>query len=161
MAQLYERSEEPQRVRIAGLFYQIGMKSEAAERALLRDVHTPNPQLRVSVQYALGRVSHSPVVIATLLDTLQNDDNPVFRDKAACALAYDQIHLTEGQKVYVFEGLIQSLSSPEVQVRAIALQALRVLTGQTKGFHHLAPPEQREQSIALWKQWLEDYRASL
>jgi HEAT repeat protein len=161
MASLYVQSDEPHRVRIASLFYQIGIESEAAERALMRDVHTQNPDLRLTVQYALGRVSHDPMVIATLLDTLQNDSNPLFRDKAACALAYDQIHLTEEQKVQVYEGLIQALSSPEPQVRAISIQALSILTGQTKGFHHLLPEERRERSIALWKKWLEDYRASL
>jgi HEAT repeat protein len=161
MAWLYELSDEPQRVRIANLFYQIGIESEAAERALMRDVHTRNPDLRLAVQYALGRVSHDPEVISTLLDTLQNDDNPLFRDKAACALAYDQIHLTEEQKVRVYEGLIQALANPEPQVRAISIQALSILTGQTKGFHHLYPEERRERSIALWQKWLEDYRASL
>lgn len=161
MASLYESSDEPQRVRIASLFYQIGIESKAAERALMRDVHTQNPDLRLTVQYALGRVSHDPMVIATLLDTLQNDGNPLFRDKAACALAYDQIHLTEEQKVQVYEGLIQGLSSSEPQVRAISIQALSILTGQTKDFNHLFPQERRERSIALWKKWLEDYRASL
>jgi HEAT repeat protein len=161
MAWLYELSDEPQRTRIASLFYQIGIKSEAAERALMRDVHTRNPDLRLAVQYALGRVSDDPEVIATLLDTLQNDRNPLFRDKAACALAYDQIHLTEEQKVRVYEGLIQALSNPEPQVRAISIQALSILTGQTKGYHHLYPEERRERSIALWQKWLEDYRASL
>jgi HEAT repeat protein len=161
MAWLYGMSDEPQRVRIANLFYQIGIKSDEAERALMRDVHTDNPGLRLAVQYALGRVSDDPEVIATLLDTLQNDHNPLFRDKAACALAYDQIHLTEEQKVRVYEGLIQALSNPEPQVRAISIQALSILTGQTKGYHHLYPEERRERSIALWQKWLEDYRASL
>jgi HEAT repeat protein len=161
MAWLYELSDEPQRVHIANLFYQIGIKSDAAEHALMRDVHTENPDLRLAVQYALGRVSDDPEVIATLVDTLQNDRNPLFRDKAACALAYDQIHLTQEQMVRVYEGLIQALSNPEPQVRAVSIQALSILTGQTRGFHHLYPEDRRERSIALWQKWLEDYRASL
>ena len=40
-----------------------------------------------------------------------NDSNALFRDKAACALAYDQIHLTDEQKVQLYEGLISGLSS--------------------------------------------------
>lgn len=161
MAWLYELSDEPQRARIANLFYEIGIKSEAAESALIRDVHTPNAELRLAVQYALGRVSDSPEVVDTLLDTLQNDRNPLFRDKAACALAYDQVHLTETQKVRVYEGLIQALSSPEPQVRAVSIQALSILTGQTKGFHYLLNEERRERSIVLWQKWLDDYRANL
>lgn len=161
MASHYEASDEAARLRIAGLFYQLGIESEAAERALMRDIHTQNPTLRVAVQYALGRVSRDPMVIAALLDTLQNDGNPYFRDKAACALAHDQIHLREEQKVQVYEGLIEALSSPEPQVRAIAIQALSILTGQTKGFHHLNPRERRASSIVLWHKWLKDYRDNL
>jgi hypothetical protein len=161
MAWLYELSDEPQRVHIANLFYEIGLKSDAAERALMRDVHTANPDLRLAVQYALGRVSDDPEVIEALLDTLQNDGNPLFRDKAACALAYDQVHLNEAQKVRVYEGLIQALSSPEAQVRAVSIQALSILTGQTKGYHHLLSEERRERSIVMWQKWLDEYKAQL
>lgn len=161
MAWLYELSEEGQRLRIARLFYEIGTRSDVAERALIRDVHTANVELRLAVQYALGRVSNDPEVVQTLLDTLQNDANPLFRDKAAAALAYDQIHLDEEQKARIYEGLIQALSNPEIQVRAVSIQALSILTGQTKGFHALYPEERRERSITLWKEWLESYRANL
>lgn len=161
MAWLYELSEEAQRIRIARLFYEIGTRSDVAERALIRDVHTTNVELRLAVQYALGRVSNDPEVVKTLLDTLQNDANPLFRDKAAAALAYDQIHLDEQAKVQVYEGLIQALANPEIQVRAVSIQALSILTGQTKGFHALYPEERRERSITLWKEWLDDYRANL
>ena len=161
MAWLYGMSDEPQRVRIANLFYAMEIKSETAEQALIRDVHTRNPDLRLAVQYALGRVSDAPEVVNTLLDTLQNDGNPLFRDKAACALAYDQVHLNQAQKVRVYEGLIQALSSPEAQVRAVSIQALSILTGQTKGYHHLLSEERRERSIVMWQKWLEEYRASL
>ena len=161
MAWLYELSEEGQRLRIARLFYEIGTRSDVAERALIRDVHTANVELRLAVQYALGRVSNDPQVVRTLLDTLQNDANPLFRDKAAAALAYDQIHLDEEQKARIYEGLIQALSNPEIQVRAVSIQALSILTGQTKGFHALYPEERRERSITLWKEWLESYRANL
>ncbi|HWM91934.1 MAG TPA: hypothetical protein VN493_14305 [Thermoanaerobaculia bacterium] len=161
MVWLYELSEEPERVRIANLFHEMGTRSEVAERALMRDVHARNVDLRLAVQYALGRVSDDPMVIETLLDTLQNDRNPLFRDKAACALAYDQIHLDEKEKARVYEGLIAALSNPEPQVRAVSIQALSILTGQTKGFHALYPEDRRERSIALWHQWLQDYRSSL
>jgi hypothetical protein len=161
MVWLYELSEEPERIQLANLFYKMGVRSQVAERALVRDFHSENVELRLAVQYALGRVSDDPMVIETLLYTLENDRDPLFRDKAACALAYDQIHLDAKQKVRVYEGLIAALSNPKAQVRAVSIQALSILTGQTKGFHALFPEDRRERSIALWQLWLEDYRAHL
>jgi hypothetical protein len=74
---------------------------------------------------------------------MRTDRNPLFRDKAACALASDQIHLTPGQRVAQFEGLIDALGDLEPQVRAIAIQALKILTGQTKDYRPGASPDQR------------------
>lgn len=161
MVWLYELSEETERIRLANLFYRMGTRSQVAERALVRDFHTENVELRLAVQYALGRVSDDPMVIETLLYTLENDRDPLFRDKAACALAYDQIHLDDKQKVRIYEGLIAALSNPKSQVRAVSIQALSILTGQTKGFHALYPEDRRERSIAMWQNWLEEYRARL
>ncbi len=161
MVWLYELSEESERIRLANLFYKMGVRSQVAERALVRDFHSENVELRLAVQYALGRVSDDPMVIETLLYTLENDRDPLFRDKAACALAYDQIHLDAKQKVRVYEGLIAALSNPKSQVRAVSIQALSILTGQTKGFHALYPEDRRERSIAMWQHWLDEYRAKL
>ncbi|MFL6198045.1 MAG: hypothetical protein ACJ76J_02610 [Thermoanaerobaculia bacterium] len=161
MVWLYELSEEPERIHLANLFSRMGLQSEVAERALIRDFESGNVELRLAVQYALGRVSNDPMVIETLLYTMENDRNPLIRDKAASALAYDQIHLDEKQKVRVYEGLIAALSNPKVQVRAVSIQALSILTGETKGFHPLYPEERRERSIAMWQHWLDEYRAKL
>lgn len=161
LARLYEAGDESRRITIAGIFYQLGRRSEDAERVLLKDAHTANPTLRIGVQYALGRVSDDPKVIDTLLDILQHDASPVFRDKAACALAYDQVHLTEAQKVRLYEGLIDALSSPKGQVQAISIQALSILTGQDKGFRRFDPPEKKQKSIEVWRRWLAEYRANL
>lgn len=161
LVRLYEAGDESRRITLAGIFYQLGSRSEDAERVLLRDAHTANPTLRIGVQYALGRVSDDPKVIDTLLDILQHDASPVFRDKAACALAYDQIHLTEAQKVRLYEGLIDALSSPKGQVQAISIQALSILTGQDKGFRRFDPPEKKQKSIEVWRRWLAEYRANL
>jgi len=161
MVWLYELSEEPERLQLANLFYKMGVRSQVAERALVRDFQSENVELRLAVQYALGRVSDDPMVIETLLYTLENDRDPLFRDKAACALAYDQIHLDAKQKVRVYEGLIAALSNPKSQVRAVSIQALSILTGQTKGFHALYPEDRRERSIAMWQHWLDEYRAKL
>jgi HEAT repeat protein len=161
MVWLYELSEESERIRLANLFYKMGVRSQVAERALVRDFHSENVELRLAVQYALGRVSDDPMVIETLLYTLENDRDPLIRDKAACALAYDQIHLDAKRKVRIYEGLIAALSNPKSQVRAVSIQALSILTGQTKGFHALFPEDRRERSIAMWQHWLEEYRAKL
>lgn len=161
MVRLYESSDETQRTRIAETFYQLGWKSQEAKRVLMKDVHTGNQYLRLQVQWALGRVSNDDDVVAVLLNNMGNDANPLFRDKAACALAYDQIHLTEKQKVRLYEGLIQALSDPKLDVRGIALQALSIHTGQTKGFNPEAQVSERENSIRQWKRWLEEYKSNL
>lgn len=161
LARLYEAGDEGRRIAIAGIFYQVSTRSKEAERVLLRDIHTANPYLRVAVQYALGRVSNDQKVVDTLLDIMRNDGNAHFRDKAACALTYDQPYLTEAQKVLLYEKLIDALSDPEIQVQAIANLALKIRTGQKKGFNHLAPAEQKRKSIEAWKLWLAEYRANL
>jgi HEAT repeat protein len=162
LVRLYDSaSEDAERARYANAFYQLGWKSEDARRALMHDVHTSDPDLRISVQYALGRVSSDPAVVDALLENMQDDANPLFRDKAACALAYDQIHLTEAQKVRLFTGLIHALGDSKPQVRAIAIQALEIHTGQRKGFAPDADPSTRAAAVAQWQEWLRRYEDSV
>jgi hypothetical protein len=92
---------------------------------------------------------------------MRSDSNPLFRDKAACALAYDQIHLSEPQKVRLFAALIDALRDDKLDVRSIALQALQIHTGQTKGFNPNASWTDREQKIKVWQAWLAQYKAAL
>src|SRR5258708_772187 len=134
LARIYESSTPDERAGIAELFYQIGWTSAEAKRVLLKDVHTQHQTLRIQAQWALGRVSGDDDVVDVLLANMQNDPNPLFRDKAACALAEDQIHLSPQGKRRLYEGLIFALDDPKLQVRQIARQALEILTGQTKGF---------------------------
>ena len=161
MARLYESSDTAQRARVAEAFYSLGWKSAEAKRILMKDVHTPNPQLRLQVQWALGRVSSDADVVEVLLNNMQHDGNPLFRDKAACALASDQIHLTEHQKVALFSGLIQALGDSKPDVRRIAMLALQIQTGQTKGFNPDASSTERDAKIREWKVWLEEYKSNL
>jgi hypothetical protein len=161
LAKIYERSDEATRVNIAKSFYYLGLKSPEAKRVLMQDVHTQHPSLRLQVQWALGRVSDDAEVVQVLVDNMRNDSNPLFRDKAACALASDQIHLSEKQKVLLYEGLIGSLGSPNSQVRDIAIKALKIQTGQTRGYLPNAPVEQRASAISEWNRWLEEYKANL
>ena len=161
LARVYERSDPQQRAVIAETFYALGWKSPDAKRVLMRDVHTQDAHLRLQVQWALGRVSDDPDVVDVLLANMQDDGNPLFRDKAACALANDQIHLSEAQKVRLYEGLIRALRDPKPQVRDIALKALQIQTGQTKGYNPNGSPDEREAAVQAWLRWLQEYRGSL
>jgi len=159
---LYETGDDALRIQLARLFHELAWPSTAVENALLRDLETRNVELRLAVFYALGRVSNDPAVVEILLHVLKNDPNPLLRDKAACALAYDQVHLKDPeQKVRLYEGLIQALSSEERQVQALAIQALSILTGETKGFHPAFPPDRQQRSIEMWERWLVEVKAGL
>jgi len=161
LVRLYTQSPPQERATIAQVFYSLGWKSEEAKRALMADAHTTDQGLRLQVQWALGRVSDDPAVVDVLLDNMQNDPVPLFRDKAACALAYDQVHLSPAQKLRLFEGLVHALEDPKPQVRQVALQALSILTQQTKGFEPNGAPQARSAAVEAWKRWLAEYRANL
>jgi HEAT repeat protein len=161
LVRLYTQSRPRERATIAQVFYNLGWRSEEAKRALMADAHTDDRDLRLQVQWALGRVSDDPAVVDVLLDNMQNDPVPLFRDKAACALAYDQVHLSRAQKLRLFEGLVHSLDDPKAQVRQVALQALSILTSQTKGFQPDGSPQARRAAVEAWRRWLAEYRANL
>ena len=161
LVRMYEAADEDGREKIAAIFYQLKWRSPEAKRVLMKDIHTRHQALRLHVQYALGSVSDDLDVVDALVDNMEHDENPFFRDKAACSLAYDQIHLTPKQKAHLFERLIEALSSPVLQVRQIALQALHIHTGQSKGFQPNAAESLRSRQIEEWKKWLVQYRASL
>jgi HEAT repeat protein len=161
LVRLYGESPTAERARVAEIFYNLGWKSDDAKRALMADVHTPDPALRLQVQWALGRVSDDPAVVDVLLENMRNDPVPLFRDKAACALAYDQVHLSDAQKLRLFEGLVAALEDPKPQVRQIAIQALSILTHQTKGYAPNGDPAARSAAVAAWRRWLVEYRTNL
>lgn len=149
------------KARAAQTLYELGWESPDAKRALMKDVHTGNQDLRLQVQWALGRVSNDEDVVEALLANMRSDPSPLFRDKAGCALAYDQIHLSERQKVRLFGGLIEALRDDKYDVRRIALLALQIHTGQTKGFDPGASSSDREQKVRVWQAWLEQYKSGL
>lgn len=157
----YAEGDETQRVRLAWLMWRLGLENEKAADVLLKDAKTENKSLRLNVQYALGSVSGDRVVVDTLLDTMLNDENGLFRDKAACALANDQRHLDYEQRYYLYRGLIKGLSNELYQIRDISIKALKIHTGQKMGYVALGGPENRIESIARWNEWLEEYRQSL
>ena len=136
LSHLYEDSRNDEfKAQVARALYELSWKSPQAKLALMKDVHTLNQNLRLQVQWALGRVSNDQDVVDTLLANMRSDPNPLFRDKAACALASDQVHLTEPQKVRLFGALIEALGDDKPDVRNIAMMVLQIHTGQTKGFN--------------------------
>jgi hypothetical protein len=161
MAALYETAGAEERASIAVTFYRLGWKSDDAKRVLMSDVHTDDRNLRLQVQWALGRVSNDDDVVEVLLANMQHDDNPLFRNKAACALAHDQIHLTPDQKARLLAGVIEALGDEKLDVRKIAIRVLKIHTGQKKGFDPEGTPEDRARALAAWRQWLDEYRANL
>jgi HEAT repeat protein len=161
LVRLYETSDEGRRAAIASVFYGLGWKSEAAKDALMKDVRTPNQALRLQVQWALGRVSDDVAVVDVLLENMQHDANILFRDKAACALAHDQIHLRPAQKVHLFEGLIKAMDDPKPDVRRIAALVMQMQTHQDKGYRFADPPPVRARALEAWRRWLEEYRSQL
>ena len=161
LARLYEQSDLAERREIANVFYRLGWESPEAKQVLLADLHTADPNLRLSVQWALGRVSGDEDVVPLLLEIMRDDPNPLFRDKAACALASDQIHIDPAQRLRLLAGLVGALEDPKPQVRQIALQALQIHTGQTKGFQPNGQPEARAAAVARWRRWLAEYERNL
>lgn len=162
LAAIYtEADDELKRAKIAWLFYQLGWQSEEAKEALMQDINTTNAELRLQVQWALGRVSNDDEVVSVLLNKMRNDTNPLFRDKAACALASDQIHLTEMQRFKLLQGLVEALNDEKLQVRQIAIKALEIQAGQRRGFVPSAALADRQAKIVVWQQWLAEYQKNL
>ncbi len=161
LVRLYETSDVPTKAKVAQMLYRLSWKSPEAKTALLRDVHTDDSALRLQVQWALGRVSDDPEVVDVLLENMRKDANALFRDKAGCALAYDQVHLSRAQRYRLFAGVIAALDDESADVRRIAIQVLQIHTQTTRGFAPNAPPAQRKMALEAWQAWLAEYRASL
>jgi hypothetical protein len=161
LVELYNRSDLDQRTEIAGAFYQLGIESRAAKAALWPDLHTEHERLRLAAQWAIGRVSGDDDVVDALVDNMRRDANALFRDKAACALAHDQMHLNARQKARMFELLIMSLRSTNPQVRDLSIRVLEIHLGQRKGFRPNGAPEEREAAVQAWLTWLNAHRAEL
>lgn len=159
---LYERSDAAGRANIAWHLYHLGWPSEAARELLMRDVRSEHDALRVWAQYALGRVSRDDSVVDVLFENLKRTgDKWLYRDKAACGLAYDQIHLTEPQKVRLFMLLIGGLDDEDPGTRQLVIQVLAVRTGQTKGYDPKASAGERAAAIERWWRWWNEYRTEV
>ncbi len=157
----YSTSDDQQQAKLAGLLSELGWQSEEAAKVLLWDIKTPDETLRINIQYALGNLSSNPVIVQSLLDNMRNDENPLIRDKAACALSNNQVYLTMRQRYPLLRGLVDGLSDPKAQVRKISIKALKIHTGQKMGFLADADPQARNAAIQRWQAWLDDYQRNL
>lgn len=158
---LYSEGNDKQKSNLASLLWRLGWPSEDAAMLLLRDIKTPHESLRINVQYALGTLSSNPIVVQSLLDNMRHDENPLLRDKAACALANDQVYLTMRQTYPLLRGLVDGLSDSKAQVRKISIKALKIHTGQTMGFVAHADAQARNEAIYRWQAWLDEYQRAL
>lgn len=158
---LYREADREERIGIANTLYRLGWRSEEAKELLTRDARSLNQDLRIQAQYALGRVSDDPAIIDLLIENLQKGFNPLVRDKAACGLAYDQIHLDDHQKARLLRKVIELLESPNAETRMLAIRVLHVHTGQTKGFVPALPESHRAVAVERWRRWIEEYEANL
>lgn len=158
---LYKNGNSMRRATIAWVWYHLEWKSPEAREVMLADINTTHKDLRLQIQWALGRVSDDTEIVQVLLNKMMNDPNPLFRDKAACALASDQIHLNDHQRVELLDGLIKGMESNNPQVRDISIKAMQIQTGQTKQFRANASADERAEKIRGWRQWLNEYKSNL
>jgi HEAT repeat protein len=159
LSALYSQTNDKlKRAKIAWLFYQLGWKSENAKEAMMQDAHTDDVQLRLQVQWALGRVSSDDRIVNTLLEIMQSDTNPLFREKATCALASDQIHLTSQQRLKLLDGLVDALNDSKLDVRQNAVKALEIQTGQKNNFNPSASASLRLTDVSEWQSWMTEYK---
>ena len=161
LLELYREADREERIRIARLFYRLGWRSEEAKELLMRDARSLDEDLRIQAQYALGRVSDDPAIVDLLVENLQKGFNPLVRDKAACGLAYDQVHLDDHQKARLLRKVIGLLESPNAETRMLAIRVLHVHTGQRKGFVPALPESHRAVAVERWRRWIEEYEANL
>jgi hypothetical protein len=52
-------------------------------------------------------------------------------------------------------------TDPDLRLQVQCLQALSILTHQTKGFEPNGAPQARSVAVEAWKRWLAEYRANL
>ena len=162
LAKIYSDSDDDmEKARVAWVFWKLGWQSELVEQTLLPDLDTQNTNLKVWVQWGIAKSTQSTTVIEKLLYNLANDSSPFVRDKAACALASDFTHISPRQRIIILRGLIEGLDSETLQIRKSSITALKVQTGQTKGFSAKAEKPIREERISAWNDWLDEYELNI
>jgi len=162
LTELYQEAETNlDKSRIAWVFWKLGWKSAEIEKALMSDLDSSDANLKVWVQWGIAKSSDNSEVIEKLLYNMERDTSSFVRDKAACALASDFVHISPSQRVTILRGLIKGLSNDTQQVRASSIQALKVQTGQTKNYVASADIGSRARAINEWSEWLNDYERNL
>jgi len=101
---------------------------------------------RMGCAYVLGRIGDTRTVPD--LEAVLQDPVDYVRYEAASQLG------TMGSKSG-YAVLVEGLSSDRVEYRYKCFEALRDLTGNTFGYVHNAPDEERAEAVAKWKDWLD------
>jgi len=159
LTELYNEAESNrEKIIIADLFWRLGWNSPEIEKTLIKDLDTDDQGLKINVQWGIAKSTQSDIVIEKILYSSIHDPNPIVRDKASCALASDFIHISPSQRIKLLRGLVEGLSSDIHQVRNSSILALKIQTGQTKGFTAADNIKSRKKSIDKWHVWLDEYQ---
>jgi hypothetical protein len=162
LTELYKEAESNrEKSKIADVFWRLGWKSPQIEEALMGDLDSTDEGLKINVQWGIAKSTQSSEVINKLLYNLEYDSSALVRDKAACALASDFIHISPEQRIVILRGLIKGLSNDIQQVRNSSILALAIQTGQRKGFVATADADSRTESITVWHEWLDEYERNI
>lgn len=152
-----EANTDLEKARIAWVFWKLGWKSPEIEQALMPALDSKDVILKINAQWGIAKSAESDEVLEKLLYNLEHDPSAVVRDKAACALASDFIHISGSQRITLLRGLVKGLSNDIEQVRNSSILALKIQTGQTKEFVASADISARANSIEAWNEWLNEY----
>jgi len=76
-----------------------------------------------------------------------SEDTPTGRIRATLRVA-------EQAERSAIPDLVEQLDADDPLVRMLAQRTLERLTGQTLGYHHAAPPHEREEAIERWVAWV-------
>ena len=77
-----------------------------------------------------------------------------FQDEDPDARIAAVLHVNRTRNLQALPYVIERLTDEESDVRFAAIRTLEDLTGETKGYRYYDPPDQREQALQRWRQWL-------
>ena len=73
--------------------------------------------------------------------------------RASSARLRATAHAAEKKDPAAIPHLIEQLGSDDPLVRMASIRTLEEITGQTLGYHHWAPEQERQKAIQAWVDW--------
>ncbi|HEX5137619.1 MAG TPA: HEAT repeat domain-containing protein [Planctomycetota bacterium] len=119
---------------------------EQAVPTCVEGLKSDDAMTRMGCAYVLGRIGDTRTVPD--LEGALKDPVDYVRYEAASQLG--NMGSKSGYGV-----LVEGLESDRVEYRFKCFEALRDLTGNTFGYVHNAPDEERAEAVAKWKTWLD------